>query len=191
MARGLSKNKRHTALAEALRDNPFLTDEELAKMFGVSIPTIRLDRIELGIPEVRERLKNVAEKSYNKVKSISGGELFGELIDVELEKSGLSTLDISGEMVFKKTKIARGHHLFAQANSLAVALVNSEVALTGASTVAFRRPVYLGEKVVAKALYLGSNGNRHRIRVISKVGDEIVFKGKFVVFAVEAEGGKA
>jgi len=31
-------------------------------MLGVSVPTIRLDRLELGIPELRERIKNVAQK---------------------------------------------------------------------------------------------------------------------------------
>lgn len=191
MAKGLTKSQRHIELTQALADNPFLTDEDLAKLFGVSVPTVRLDRIELGIPEVRERLKNVAETSYQKVKSISGKELVGELVDVVLEKSGLSILDITADMVFKKTRIARGHQIFAQANSLAVALVDSEVVLTGASTVAFKRPVLMGEKVIAKAEHIGAEGNRHRIRVTSRVGDEIVFKGKFVVFAVDAEGGKS
>lgn len=190
MARGhISKDQRHQKLGEYIGTNPFVTDEELAKIFTVSLPTIRLDRIELGIPEVRERLKNVAEQSYSKVKSISGGELVGELIDLELGSYGLSTLMATEEMVFQKTKIARGHHLFAQANSLAVALVDSEVALTGASLVVFKRPVYLGEKIIAKAQMIEANGPKHKIKVVSRVGEEVVFRGKFMVFAVDAKGG--
>ena len=190
MARGLiSKGQRHKKLREYIRTNPFVTDEDLAKFFAVSLPTIRLDRTELGIPEVRERLKNVAEQSYSKVKSISGGELVGELIDLELGSYGLSTLIVTDEMVFQKTKIARGHHLFAQANSLAVALVDSEVALTGATLVVFKRPVYLGEKIIAKAQMIEANGHRHKIKVVSRVGEEVVFRGKFMVFAVDAKGG--
>ena len=54
MAR-LKKKERHEILVRQVQDKPFLTDEELAGLFGVSIQTIRLDRMELGIPEVRER----------------------------------------------------------------------------------------------------------------------------------------
>ena len=32
------------------------------RKFGVSIQTIRLDRLELGIPELRERMKHMAVK---------------------------------------------------------------------------------------------------------------------------------
>ena len=42
----------------------------------------------------------------------------------------LSILDITQDHVFERNGIARGHHLFAQANSLAVAVINDELALT-------------------------------------------------------------
>lgn len=53
MARG-KKTTRHKALQEQLRQNPFMTDEQLADAFEVSVQTIRLDRLLLGIPELRE-----------------------------------------------------------------------------------------------------------------------------------------
>ena len=53
----LSKQERQQRLAKAIEENPFITDEELMRMFGVSIQTIRLDRLELSIPELRERIK--------------------------------------------------------------------------------------------------------------------------------------
>lgn len=37
-----------------LERNPFLTDEQLAKALEVSIQTIRLDRLRMNIPEVRD-----------------------------------------------------------------------------------------------------------------------------------------
>jgi len=61
------KKERQAILLEKLEQDPFLTDEELSEMLGVSVPTIRLDRLELGIPELRERIKNVAQKNYSKV----------------------------------------------------------------------------------------------------------------------------
>ena len=50
----IKKTMRHQLLLKNMQTSPFLTDEELAKMLDVSIQTIRLDRLELGIPELRE-----------------------------------------------------------------------------------------------------------------------------------------
>lgn len=185
----LPKPIRHKKLNSYIAGNPFVTDEELARMFNVSVQTIRLDRLELGIPELRERTKQYAENSYAKVKSLAGREIIGDLIDLELEKSGLSLLEITGDMVFERNRIARGHILFAQANSLAVAIVDAEVALTGVARVSFERPISLGERIVAKAVINSKSGNKYNISVTSKSGAEVVFKGKFRVFAVDLEEG--
>ncbi|GAE89212.1 transcription factor fapR [Acetivibrio straminisolvens JCM 21531] len=56
------KKERQAILLEKLEHDPFLTDEELSEMLGVSVPTIRLDRLELGIPELRERIKKRGTK---------------------------------------------------------------------------------------------------------------------------------
>ena len=69
-----------------MNQQPFLTDEELANQFGVSVQTIRLDRLELSIPEMRERTKALAEAAYRQLKAMSGQELVGQLLDVELGK---------------------------------------------------------------------------------------------------------
>lgn len=181
----LAKEERQRILTEKIDQDPFLNDEELANLFGVSIPTIRLDRRELGIPEVRKRVKKVAEDSYGQVKSLGYEEIIGELIDLELNREGLSLLEVLPEMVFHKTKILRGHYLFAQANSLAVAIIDAEVALTGVARVRYIRPVYLGEKLIAKARVTSQNGNRYSINVSTRVDKEEVFSGKFVVVATE------
>ncbi|MGL6146742.1 MAG: HTH domain-containing protein, partial [Macrococcoides caseolyticum] len=59
----LSKHLRQEQLQQLLENDPFITDETLSHEFNVSIQTIRLDRLELNIPELRERIKNVAVKS--------------------------------------------------------------------------------------------------------------------------------
>ncbi len=176
-------------LGNFIKENPFITDEDLAKHFRVSVQTIRLDRLELGIPELRERMKHYAESSYSQVKSLSAPEIIGELLDLELEKTGLSLLEITGEMVFQKNGIARGHILFAQSNSLAVAVVDAEVVLTGTAKVTFIRPVRLGERIVAKASVDTKAGNKYIISVTSRSDQEIVFQGEFTVFAVDNKEG--
>ncbi len=182
-----SKAERQKRLAEYIKTNPFLTDEDLAEILNVSIQTIRLDRTELKIPEYRERLKSVARGERTPLKSLSQGELVGELVDIVVGKNGHSILTITRDMVFKKNLVARGHHLFAQANSLAVALVDATVALTGTAKVTFRHPVKLGDKVVAYANIIAKRDNQHRVSVISKVKDKIVFEGMFTVFALTEE----
>lgn len=62
--------ERRERLQTFLRANPFLSDGRIARHFGVSIQTIRLDRMALGIPDQRTRTKQVAEKAYGRVKSL-------------------------------------------------------------------------------------------------------------------------
>ncbi|MFD2670152.1 transcription factor FapR [Marinicrinis sediminis] len=181
----LPKRKRQELLGQKIKQHPFITDEELMKDFGVSIQTIRLDRMELGIPELRERLKLMAELSYDEVKSLPMDEVIGEVVDLQLDKSGISIFEIKKEHVFSRTKIARGHHLFAQANSLAVAVINDEVALTATADIRFLRPVKLGEKCIAKgyvrSVSSGEKG-KAKVEVFTYVADELVFQGNFTVF---------
>ena len=134
----MNKRERQIHLQETIKENPFITDEELAEQFSVSVQTIRLDRLELSIPELRERIKHVAETKFDEaVRSLPIDEVIGEIIDIELDKTAISIFDVKHEHVFKRNQIARGHHLFAQANSLAVALIDDELALTSKGKYSF------------------------------------------------------
>lgn len=82
----LSRKERHRLLLQRIKENPFITDEELASEFGCSVQTIRLDRAILDIKEVRERIKEMAKESISKLKTISPRDVVGEIIDIELEK---------------------------------------------------------------------------------------------------------
>jgi acyl-coenzyme A thioesterase PaaI-like protein len=170
-----------------------LTDEELMRTFGVSIQTVRLDRLELGIPELRERIKSMAEKSYDQVRSLPIHEVIGEVIDLQLDKSGISIFEIREEHVFSRNKIARGHHIFAQANSLAVAVINDEVALTASADIRFLRSVRLNEKCIAKAYVRSISRGKAKVEVVTYVGEEPVFQGNFLIYhskkEIRTEGG--
>lgn len=184
---GLAKIERQQLLSRYLEGNPFLTDDDMAQLLGVSIQTIRLDRSELNIPELRVRLKKVARGVYGQVRSITRDEMVGELVDLQMDQAGVSILSITKEMTLKRTRVARGHLLVAQANSLAVAIIDTEVALTASAKISFKRPVFCEEKVVAKAIITRKKGNKYMVRVSSRVRDELVFQGKFLVFAIAEE----
>ncbi|MFV8827112.1 transcription factor FapR [Alkalihalobacterium sp. APHAB7] len=177
-----SKKERQKLLQETIETNPFVTDEELAKKFLVSVQTIRLDRMELSIPELRERIKDVAKQQLDEVKALPIEEVIGDIIDLQLDESAISILQIGNEQVFSRTKIARGHHLFAQANSLAVAIINDELALTAKATIRFTRQVKVSERVIAKAKVLKHEKDRTIVEVNSYVGQEKVFSGEFVMY---------
>ena len=187
------KKERQAALKSSIKDNPFVTDEELSAEFRVSVQTIRLDRMELSIPELRERIKHVAEKTFDdEVKSLPIDEVIGEIIDIELDNKAISIFDVKPEHVFQRNRIARGHHLFAQANSLAVAVMNEELALTVKSELQFLKPVKAGQRVVAKAQVTDRQPQKNRafVKVVSTVDQAVVFIGTFEMYRMteQSEG---
>lgn len=179
------KQLRHRALQDLLQDNPFCTDERLAQELDVSIQTIRLDRVALGIPELRVRTRNMAEAAQTKVRAIDTKDIVGELLDLELNKSGISTLKITPEMVLDKTGVARGFYMFAMANTLALALVDAQAALTGVGNVKYKVPVYAGATLVAKAQVVKHRADKYFIWVIIKNNNEEVFRAKFIIVSLD------
>lgn len=181
------KQERHQALIEEIEKNPFSTDEELAQRFNVSVSTIRLDRSNLGIPELRERTRAVAHEAYDTLKSLEEQEVIGLLTELKVGQMGRSAMLIEENMVLDKARVARGHHLFAQANSLAIALVDAEAAVTGSVDLKFLRPVHLGETVIAYGKVIKRKGNKYWVDIKAQVNQEDVLIGHWILFGFEAE----
>ncbi|HEY4567329.1 transcription factor FapR [Planococcaceae bacterium Storch 2/2-2] len=181
----LRKKERQRQLQHVLKQNPFMTDEDLAEHFTVSVQTIRLDRLECGIPELRERMKDVATRNFeDEVKSIPTEEVIGDIIEIELDKTAISIFDVTEEHVFQRNQIARGHHLFAQANSLAVAVLNDDLALTVRSSIHFVVPVRAGDRVIARATVREERTKEKRtiVDIESTVERKVVFRGTFEMY---------
>ncbi|MCX7921814.1 MAG: transcription factor FapR [Clostridia bacterium] len=181
----LLKRERQSILKSKIKENPFLTDEELADLFSVSVPTIRLDRLELGIPELRERIKNVAEKNHEKVRTLQSKEIIGELLDLELGKNGISIIETNQSMVFEKTKIVRGHYIYSFAESLAIAVIDAHVALVGVANIKYKTPVHAGSKLIAKAEVKRIKENKFLVWVKIHEKQAEVFRGKFILVSLE------
>ena len=186
----LKKNERQSKLQELLKDDPFITDEELSEIFTISIQTIRLDRMELGIPELRERIKSVAENKFSKVKAIVGKEFVGDLIDITPGKNAISILDTDKTMVFEKSKVVKGQHIYSMAETLALAIVDAKAALTGVANIKYKRPVFSGERLVAKGEVIRSRGNKFFVWVFIYVNQQEVFRGKFILVAIDEVKGE-
>lgn len=186
----MSKQERQQQLLTLIAEDPLLTDEMIAEHFGVSVPTIRLDRLELGVPEMRERARELAERAAGTLKTLGPAEIAGELIDLELGKRAISVLETTQEMSFRRSGIVRGHHIFAQANSLAVAVIDAPAALTGSARLKFHEPVRVGDRVVAKALVRKERRDRSLVEVDSRIDQRLVFSARFIIFSLDSMGPK-
>ncbi|MDL2280671.1 transcription factor FapR [Selenomonadales bacterium OttesenSCG-928-I06] len=180
----INKKARHELLKDKINKYPFMTDKDLANNLNVSVQTVRLDRFELKIPEVRQRIKILAEEAEFKIKSISNDDIVGELIDIKLGQSGISMMTITDDMVFEKNKIAKGYFIYSQANSLAIAIIDAEIAITGVAKIKHMISVKKGENLVAKAEVTKVRGNKFFITVRTTSNEETVFIAKFIIVSL-------
>jgi len=187
MIQNLSKLERQRRIKEHISNDPFLSDKKLAELFNFSVQTIRLDRLEMGIPEMRKRIVQVAKdtSSSDKVKSLSKEEIVGELIDLELGKNAIAILKTTKDMAFNRTGIVRSHYIFSLADSLAISIVDAEVALTGVARLSYKKPVYAGQTLVAKARVARNRGNKYLVSVHVKSDQKEVFTGKLIIFSIK------
>lgn len=175
------KRKRQETLVMAVRKEPFLTDEALARKLAVSVQTVRLDRMELGIPELRARVRTLAENAREKVRAIPHAEVVGNLLSLELGVRGTSALKVTDDLLFADSDIARGTALFSQANSLALAIIDAPVAVTGVANVKYKVPIHKGDTVIAHAEIVKMRGNKIFVWVKTYRDGKEVFRAKFIV----------
>ncbi len=173
--------ERHARMQAELALNPFLSDEQLATLLKVSIHTVRADRRRAGIPEVRKRGDNLSQALFARARTLSQQEIVGDLLELDLNRGGLSLLEATGEMGLSRSGIVRGHWLFAQANSLAIAVIDAQVALTGDAPVRFQAPLRVGERALARARVVGASRHARKVQVAIKSKERLVFEGTFTI----------
>ena len=179
-----AKKKRQKKLTDMLRDDPFLTDEELAEQLEVSVPTVRLDRLEMGVPELRQRIRDMASQNYDKLRTLNAEEVIGEIVELNLGENAISILDTTDQMVFSQSKIVRGHYIYSFAESLAIAVIDAEVALVGVANIKYKIPVYAGSRLIAKAIVRQTRQRSHILWVFISFRQQEVFRGKFILVSI-------
>ena len=177
----VSKSERQVLLQEKLKMSPFVNDEELAGEFGVSVATIRLDRLELGIPELRVRIKQRAQENKKEVRAT---HIVGELIDCNVGMYAISIMEATAEMV-DHAQIVLAQFLYAQADSLAHAVVNKPVIITSVGNIKYRQPVTVGDRLVAKAELKRVRDNKYFVWVKTRKSEKEVFRAKFILESLE------
>lgn len=178
---------RHKQLLNLLESNPLFTDEDLAQTLRVSVSTVRLDRALLAIPELRERMRRMAQKATSRLQSLKQEEVIGELLELDPDHLALSYLTTTKEMAFRHTSLVWDHYIYAQASSLAIAVIGADLVVTGAARVNYKAPAHVGEKLIARAKVGICKGNKHVVSVRTRVGDREIFVGRFIVVACPSE----
>lgn len=180
-----AKKNRQTKLIDMLTNDPFLTDEDLAERLKVSVPTVRLDRLEIGVPELRQRIKEMASKNHNKLRALNSEEVIGEIVELNLGENAISVLDTTEQMVFSQSKVVRGHYIYSMAESVAIAVIDADVALVGVANIKYKHPVYSGSKLVAKVTIKEKRPKGKYIVWVMIYNKQIeVFRGKFLLVDV-------
>lgn len=172
----MTRAERQRRLEEWLREDPLQTDEELAQRLGVSVPTIRLDRLRLGIPDWRGRTQGLARRV---VQQRQDG-LEPAFTDGEPGR-WLSTRWVTeaGEEPRQSPWVTNAE-LFRQADALVCALIG-EVGFAGLAHAKFRRPVRVGEALELYAEVIRRDLRRQVVLVVGRSAGETVFRAKFVV----------
>lgn len=173
----LKKLKKLDDLKVLLSENPYMNDNQLAGSLGVSVPCIRNYRNELGIKEVRERIKDT-------VRSLAPEDIVGTITDLKLNESGSAEFVTTADMVFRKTNIVRGQYLYSFAESVAISVINAEVSLVGVANIKYKEPVYANEKLTAKAKVTQIRMNNFFVWVFVFRDEKEIFRSKFILVSI-------
>jgi hypothetical protein len=182
-----AKKNRQERLTKLLDDNPMLTDEELASFLGVSVSTVRLDRVFMGVPELRERLRHMAQEAGSKLRSLSWSETVGDLLELEPNRWALSVLRTTREMAFRTTDFLWDHYIYAQASSIAVAVIEAAAVIVDSMRGEYKGRARVGDVLIARAKVGVNKDDRYIVSVRTRVKEKEIFVGRFIAEVLNAE----
>ena len=182
-----SRTKRHKKLADLIADDPLHTDEDLASILGVSLSTIRLDRALLGVPELRERTRQMASQAVSRLRSLRQEEFIGELLGLEPNVWALSVLQTTRDMAFRHTDQVWDQYIYAQASTLAIAVVEADMVVVSAFRGRYGAPATVGERLVARAKVGTRNNDKYIVSVHTTSGGREIYVGRFIVKELKSE----
>ncbi len=183
----LAKEKRHEKLSWLIEQNPLYTDEDLARFLHVSLSTIRLDRALMGVPELRTRTRMMAERAVSRLRSLKQEEFIGELLGLEPNVWALSVLQTAREMAFRHTDQVWDQYIYAQASTLAIAVVEADLVVVDSFRGKYTAPATVGDRLVARAKVGVHRGQKYIVSVHTTVDDREIYVGRFIVHALSSE----
>ncbi len=178
------KRNRQDKLLKLIEQNPLATDEELAASLTASVSTIRLDRAVLGVPELRERMRSMAQKATSRLRSLKQSEVVGDLLELEPNKWALSVLETRRDMAFRETDMVWDHYIYAQASSIAIAVVEADLVIVDSMRGEYKGHARVGDSLIARAKVGVHKDEKYIVSVRTKVGEKEIFVGRFIAAVV-------
>ena len=119
------------------------------------------------------------------MRSLHADDIIGEIVELNLGESAISVLDTTEQMVFAHSKIVRGHYIYSMAESIAISVIDADVALVGVANIKYKKPVYAGSKLVAKVTVKEKRDRDRYIVWVMIYNKQVeVFRGKFILVAI-------
>ena len=171
-----TKEERRKNIHETVRQNPMLTDSELANLFSVSQATIRLDRQALGIPEMRKRIKNAIQKNMISVDRYHG-EI--EILQLELNRKGLALITITSDMVDNSGYVP-AEKMYGVSVELAKRLIGNKLDPTQVGNIKYKTAISAGKKLVVKMKVARVKETKEYIYIVFYDREHEVFRAKFI-----------
>lgn len=91
----------------------------------------------------------------------------------------------TAEMAADERGLVHGGFVFGLADFAAMLAVNDPNVVLGSAEVKLRKPVEVGERLVAAAHVEEAAGRRSRVRVEVRRGEEVVLSGDFLCFTLD------
>lgn len=170
----MDKNERREAIRNLLRQNPCLTDGELADHFSVSQATIRLDRQVLGIPQMRSRMEQLAT-----ARSKSAEENV-KILSLHVGADGVGAFKTTDAMADRDGYVLP-EKLYGASASFAESLAGVPFASTQVGNIKYKIPVKVGTTLVVKGRIALMRQNKKHIYISFFAGDTEVYRAKFIM----------
>jgi len=104
-----------------------------------------------------------------------------------LVKQGFSQVELTttDRMAVDDPGLVHGGFVFGLADYAAMIAVNHPHVVLGAAEVNFKKPVRVGETIIAEAEVTESQGRKQLVRVAVRRGDDLLFEGEFLCFVLD------
>jgi len=83
--------------------------------------------------------------------------------------------------------MVKGQHIYAFAESIAMSVIDAKAALIGIANIKYKTPVFANDRLVARAELKKKRNNKYIVWVFIKRNNEEVFRGKFILVAIDDE----
>ncbi len=178
----VSRQERHRRLLGILAQDPLQTDQSLAKRLGVSVPTIRLDRMALGIPALQGRSQALAKQMLRVEASSEPADTLDDVVSFVAGHSAQASLVIDRNTPVIRQGVVPAYFLLAQAERLVYRVVGRENVLPGLVYARYLRPVQNGERLHMAVDMIRKT--RERVVVVVQIGrgESPVFRAKYAVY---------